>query len=136
MSAVVSSVGAVPFDLDSADHIGVFIDRFYARVLADPVLAPIFVDVAGIDLSQHLPLIKAYWRKLLLGDKGYQRHTMNIHRAVNAKQAFDDEAFARWLALFRQTALENCRGPCTERALSIAGHIAHNMRQALAVPTD
>lgn len=118
-------------DLDCAEHIDIFIDRFYARVLADPMLKPIFIDVAQIDLDKHLPLIKSYWRKLLLGEHGYQRHTMNIHRAVNARQAFTPEAFERWLLLFTQTAHESFAGPQVERAVVVAGSIARNMEIAL-----
>ena len=71
-------------DLDSAEHIAAFVDAFYERVLADPQLAPIFLDTAGVDLAQHLPHIRAYWEKLILGREGYRRHTMNIHRALHA----------------------------------------------------
>lgn len=118
-------------DLDSAERIDIFIDLFYARVLADPILKPIFVDVAAIDLAKHLPLIKSYWRKLLLGERGYQRHTMNIHRAVNSRHTFTPQAFERWLHLFTQTAREGFEGPHVERAVAVAGHIARNMAVGL-----
>ncbi|HCD57283.1 MAG TPA: globin, partial [Halieaceae bacterium] len=50
-------------DLDNRATIEGFVDQFYARVLADPRLAPIFLDVAQIDLDVHLPHIKDYWCK-------------------------------------------------------------------------
>ena len=56
-------------DMDSRESIDFFVDRFYERVLADEQLSPIFVDVAEVDLAIHLPHIKSYWRKLLLGEK-------------------------------------------------------------------
>ena len=61
--------------MDSRERIELFVDYFYSSLLQDEQLAPIFVDTAQIDLSVHLPHIKNYWCKLLLGDKGYQRHT-------------------------------------------------------------
>ena len=64
--------------MDSKESIEFFVDRFYERVLADERLSPIFVDVAEVELSVHLPHIKNYWCKLLLGEKKYQRHTMSI----------------------------------------------------------
>jgi hemoglobin len=118
-------------DLDRAEHIDTFVDLFYARVLEDPLLQPIFIDVAGIDLTKHLPLIKSYWCKLLLGERGYQRHTMNIHRAVNARHAFTPDAFERWLQLFTRTARDHFDGPATERAVTVASQIARNMEVAL-----
>ena len=56
-------------DLDSRENIERFVDLFYERLLADEQLAPIFVDIAEIDLAVHLPHIKDYWCKLLLGER-------------------------------------------------------------------
>lgn len=118
-------------DLDSPERIRAFIEAFYARVLADELLAPIFLDVAAIDLSKHLPIICSYWEKLILGSDSYRRHTMNIHRALHAKQKLEPRDFERWLALFCATLDENFRGPGAERARQIAKHIARNMQVSL-----
>jgi hemoglobin len=118
-------------DLDSREAIAALVDAFYARLLQDPRLAPIFLDVAAIDLQHHLPLIRSYWEKLLLGDRRYQRHTMNIHRAVNARQAFQPEDFERWLALFCANVDQLYVGPKARRAKQLAGQIAANMQVAL-----
>lgn len=121
-------------DLDSKARIEQFVDAFYAQVLRDDVLRPLFVDVGQIDLAKHLPLIRAYWEKLLLGENDYHRHTMNIHRALNAKQHLDNAAFERWLLLFQQTADRHYAGPLAERAKEVARHIAFNMSKALGNP--
>ncbi len=119
-------------DLDSPSAIAALVDAFYARLLRDPRLAPIFLDVAGIDLQRHLPLIRSYWEKLLLGDRRYQRHTMNIHRAVNARQALQPEDFERWLTLFCATVDQFYDGPKARRAKHLARQIAANMQLALS----
>jgi hemoglobin len=119
-------------DLDSRVKIALLIDTFYARVLRDERLAPIFLDVAQIDLDVHLPLIRSYWEKLLLGDKSYQRHTMNIHRAVHARRVLQPEDFERWLSLFSDTVDELYCGPGAQRALQLASHIAANMEAAMS----
>ncbi|MBP8925459.1 MAG: group III truncated hemoglobin [Pseudomonadales bacterium] len=118
-------------DLDSPEQIRVFVDAFYARVLADPLLAPIFIDVAGIDLPTHIPIICAYWEKLLLGGDGYHRHTMKIHRALHAKRRLERPAFERWLKLFHAALDAQFEGPLAERAKSVASRIAHNMEAVL-----
>lgn len=118
-------------DLDSPAHIREFVDAFYHRMLRDPELAPIFLDIAEIDLERHLPLIRAYWEKLLLGEKNYNRHTMNIHRAVHAKRALTQRDFERWLKLFCSTLDRNYSGPKAERARQVATHIATNMHNAM-----
>jgi len=119
-------------DLDSRDAIAFFVDRFYENLLADPQLAPIFVDVAQIDLSVHLPHIRDYWCKLLLGDTAYRRHTMNIHRVLHGKRPLRPEDFRRWLAFFTTTVDAHFTGERAERAKRVAATIAANMEKSLA----
>ena len=121
-------------DLDSRENIALFVDRFYERLLADPQLAPIFVDVAAIDLAVHLPHIKDYWCKLLLGDKNYQRHTMNIHRQLHGKRPLQAEDFQRWLEFFIAPVDDNFSGERAQRAKLVAASIAANMQKSLPPP--
>lgn len=118
-------------DLDSRANIERFVELFYARLLADEQLAPIFVDVAAIDLEVHLPHIKDYWCKLLLGETGYRRHTMNIHRRLHGRRPLRAEDFERWLAFFTATVDDNFAGERAERAKQIAAAIAANMQKTL-----
>ncbi len=120
-------------DIDSRDNVDQFVDLFYQRMLADPTLAPIFVDVAEIDLAVHLPHIKDYWGKLLLGEQGYRRHTMNIHRQLHGKRALKPSDFDLWLATFVATVDSHFAGPKAERAKRVATSIAKNMRKSLEV---
>ena len=120
-------------DLDSRENIERFVDLFYQRMLADEQLAPIFVDVAEIDLDVHLPHIKDYWCKLLLGEKNYQRHTMNIHRQLHGKRPLASDDFERWLAFFKATVDDHFAGERAERAKRVAASIAANMQKSLPV---
>ena len=45
-------------DLDSREQVERFVDLFYQRLLEDEVMAAIFLDVAAVELQQHLPHIK------------------------------------------------------------------------------
>lgn len=118
-------------DLDTPDRIRDFVHAFYERLLRDPHLAPIFIDVAAIDLDRHLPLICSYWEKLLLGDKRYQRHTMNIHRLLDARRPLTEADFGRWLGHFNATLDASYAGPLAEQARRTAAQIASNMHVAL-----
>ncbi|MFT5481592.1 MAG: hemoglobin [Halieaceae bacterium] len=118
-------------DLDSEARIARFVESFYRKILADSELAPIFLDVAAVDLKVHLPHIRDYWCKLLLGDDRYRRHTMNIHRELHLKQSLTPANFEAWLALFNATADEGYRGPHTDRARRVAAAIAGNMLGAI-----
>lgn len=118
-------------DLDSRENIENFVDLFYAMLLVDEQLAPIFVDVASVDLDVHLPHIKNYWSKLLLGERTYQRHTMNIHRRLHAKRPLEEADFQRWLDTFLACLKAHYEGPRSDRAAEIAATIASNMAKAL-----
>lgn len=118
-------------DIETREDIDSFVALFYSRLLADQQLAPIFIEVAAIDLDQHLPLISDYWEKLLLGATRYHRHTMNKHRALHSKRALTAADFARWLDYFHSTIDTLFDGPKAERAKRIAAQIATNMQAVL-----
>ena len=118
--------------MDTPANVERFVDLFYERMLADEVLAPIFLDVAAVDLDVHLPHIKDYWRKLLLGDTAYRRHTMNIHRELHGKRALAPADFDRWLSLFTRTVDDYFAGERAERAKRVAAAIAANMQKSLS----
>ena len=120
-------------DLDSREQVERFVHQFYAELLRDPVLGPIFLDVAEVDLSVHLPRIVDYWCKLLLGESAYRRHTMNIHRRLHSRRALRPADFARWLEFFTRSVDAGWEGPGAERAKQIAASIAANMQRALTV---
>jgi hemoglobin len=128
--AVCAAAVTLP-DLDSPAQIRAFITAFYDRLLADPRIAPVFLEVAEIDIRRHLPLICAYWEKLLLGGGAYRRHTMNIHRAVHARRPLTPVDFGVWLGHFRAALEEGFSGPQAARARGIAERIAQNMQAQL-----
>jgi len=118
-------------DLDSPQTIRQLVDRFYACLLADKKLAPIFLDVAEVDLELHKPLICQYWEKLLLGSDEYQRHTMNIHRLVDQRQKLEAADFEAWLSYYVATVDSHFAGPKADRAKHLASTIAANMQKSL-----
>ena len=118
--------------MNSRENIAFFVERFYEEMLADPQLAPIFVEVANINLDVHLPHIKDYWCKLLLGEQQYQRHTMNIHRMLHGKRSLKPADFERWLRLFINTVDAHFVGERAERAKRVAAAIATNMESSLS----
>ncbi len=119
-------------DLDSREQIAAFVDAFYARLLEDPVLAPLFTDVAAVDLDVHKPHIVDYWCKLLLKDSRYQRHTMNIHRRLHGKRALTEADFQRWVGFFRAAVDGAWAGEKADRAKHIARTIADNMHKSFS----
>lgn len=119
-------------DLDTASQIDRFVHLFYERLLADPALAPYFTDVAGISLDAHLPLISAYWQKMLLGERRYQRHTMARHRQLHARRALGGAQHEAWLGHFFAVTEAHFSGPKTDQARRVAARVMDNLYRQLA----
>ncbi|MCK0153040.1 group III truncated hemoglobin [Alcanivorax sp. S6407] len=114
-------------DLDSKANIDAMVHGFYRRLLEDPVMAPVFFEVAGIDLNKHLPIICQYWHKMLLGDRAYQRHMMEKHRALDDKLPLTGAHHERWLGHFMANLEGRFAGPNTDRARRLAARIMDNL---------
>ena len=123
-------------DLDSPEAIELMVESFYSRIKNDPRLSLIFFELGKVDLDMHLPHIKRYWGKLLLANPGYDRHTMNIHRALHEKVNLRPADFERWLALFLETIDDSFSGPLAERAKKVASNVAGNMASSFKMDLD
>ena len=114
-------------DLDCRENIDAMVHGFYRRLLDDPVMSPMFLDVATIDLQQHLPTTCQYWYKMLLGEREYRRHMMAKHRALDDKQPLTGEHHERWLQHFMNNLDGRFAGPYTDRARHIAFRVMDNL---------
>lgn len=112
-------------DITDRADIKILIDAFYAKILIHPLLRPVFIDIAHIDLEHHLPILYDFWSTLLLGDQSYHRNAMDVHLALAEKTVLTKEHFDEWLHLFIQTVDELYVGKSADeikyRASSIAG---------------
>jgi len=77
------------------------INTFYDKVKADPVLGPIFNDIAEVDWPKHLPVMYNFWEFLLLGGTQYQGNPIQKHVDLHAIHPLTAEHFDRWLLLFQ-----------------------------------
>ena len=109
-------------DLDDPVEIAEMVRRFYADVTQDDLLGPIFNDVAGVDWSEHLPKLTAFWCRALLGTPGYTGNPFRAHRLVHRRRAFTAADFHRWLDLFHETVDLGWIGPNAERAHALVDH--------------
>ena len=122
--------GKLP-DLDCRETIDAMVQGFYQRLLHDPVMAPLFLEVARIDLGSHLPVISQYWYKMLLGEDAYQRHMMAKHRALDDQVPLTGEHHERWLNHFMTNLEGRYAGPYTNRARRLAATIMDNLYNQL-----
>ena len=97
---------------------------FYRKLLNDPSISYIFIDVAQIDLENHLPHIVDFWEQNLLGTGSYRKNVLKIHLDLNALTPLMPAHFETWLAHLYAVADEMFKGENTDklktRALSIA----------------
>jgi hemoglobin len=105
---------------------------FYGRALTDPLIGWIFVDVAKLDLEEHVPAITSFWETMLLGTRTYTGGAFAPHAALNAKVPLRPGHFERWLVLWDSTVDELFAGERAELAKAHAHRVAQAFLQRLA----
>ena len=104
------------------------VDSFYARVNDDPLLRPVFNDVAQVDWTTHLPTMYDFWSSVLLGTSRYRGRPMARHFPLPIQAAH----FQQWLALFHASVDSLFIGPKADEAKTKARNIGamfeHRMR--------
>lgn len=79
--------------------------EFYDRVLQDELVGPFFVRKLGPDINAgkwygHLSTLKNFWLMMMNGEKNYWGDPLPAHAFLGP---IPEEAFVRWLELFRET---------------------------------
>jgi hemoglobin len=119
-------------DISSRRDIDDLLRAFYGRVYADPLLAPIFVDVAHMDLEQHLPVIGDFWERVLFNTGRYGGGAMEVHRRLHRLFPLTSEHFERWLELWTAAVDGRHHGTVSEAAKQHARRIAVAIERNLA----
>ncbi len=125
------SVAGVPLpaapptgDISDPADVELLVRRFYQAAIPDPLLGPLF-HAAGIDWGVHVPLLRSFWERELLGQPGYAGNVVAAHRPLLAHTGIGQANLDRWVELFDETIDELFRGPVAERA-------KHRARQTAA----
>ena len=108
----------LPDLLTEADIIRL-VDAFYARVNDDPLLRPVFNDVAQVNWATHLPTMYDFWSSVLLGTSRYKGRPFAKHFPL----PIHAEHFQQWLVLFRTTVDALFDGPKADDAKTKAQNI-------------
>lgn len=115
---------------------------FYGRAMADPVIGWLFVDVARIDLDEHIPVITSFWETMLLGARSYGGGAFGVHANLNAKAPLQAGHFVRWLTLWNMSVDELFAGERADEAKRHAERVANAFHRRLqgmtpeVAPTD
>lgn len=116
------------FDITAA-QIERVVNKFYAAVRRDPVLAPVFAAHVPRDgWPAHEAKIASFWRNAILYERIYDGNPMQKHMAARNVHA---EHFPHWLGLFDKTLMAELP-PDTARAFSALAHrIARGLRMGV-----
>ncbi|MBN9546864.1 MAG: group III truncated hemoglobin [Alphaproteobacteria bacterium] len=109
----------------SEDMVRQLVHAFYTKVRADETLGPIFARVIGEDWGPHLAKMCDFWSSVMLMSGRYKGNPMIAHMRLKMVRP---EHFARWLQLFRATALEECPPPIAVQFIGRADNIARSLQ--------
>lgn len=118
-------------DIETRTDIDAVLRAFYTRVFDDALLHQIFIEVAHMDLDEHLPVIGNFWEKVLLDTSEYSGNVMRVHRHLHGKEPLTPAHFERWLTVWNQTVGAQHQGATATRAKQHASRIALAMQRNL-----
>jgi hemoglobin len=98
---------------------------FYGRVMKDPIIGFIFVDVARLDLEAHVPRITAFWETILLGAQSYAGGAFAPHVALHERVRLRRGHFERWVWLWGESVDALFAGDRAQLAKSHATRVAN-----------
>ncbi|WP_230855219.1 group III truncated hemoglobin [Arthrobacter terrae] len=119
----------VKADLCDRSDVIRLVSTFYQRAFADPLLGPVFLDVARMDLEKHMPIMADFWETVLFQAGLYRRNALAVHLDLNAKVELTAGHFDRWLELWTRTVDDLYVGGKAELAKLQAGRIAGSIHR-------
>lgn len=121
-------------DITGVSDIHLFVNSFYDKVKADPVIGYIFNDVAKVDWDTHLPVMYNFWEMVLFGTGAYKGDPMTKHIDLSKRTELNSTHFERWKELFTSTIDELFEGEksieAKERAKNIASLMLFRVQRA------
>jgi hemoglobin len=105
---------------------------FYERAMRDPMIGFLFVDVARLDLEEHVPVITSFWETMLLEARSYGGGAFAPHVSLHRKTPLRAGHFHRWLTIWHATVDELFAGPRAEVAKAHATRVGQAFQRRLA----
>lgn len=123
-------------DIRGRDDIAHLVETFYTRAFADPVLGPIFTDIAKMDLEAHMPIMCDFWETVLFQAGKYQRNAFSVHLDLHSKVSLTPSLFQRWLDIWEGTVDDLFAGPRSLHAKMQATRIGGSISRRLERTVD
>lgn len=111
------------------DDLKRLVESFYGRAAADPLLGPVFARAIP-DWEGHYQIVQNFWSRTLLGTARYSGMPFAAHIPLQLKP----EHFTRWVALFKETAVEVLDVVAAARAIAKVEHMSTCFQAGLFPP--
>lgn len=119
----------MPHDSLTEATLHAFLEVFYAKVRRDPLIGPVFARaIPNADWPRHLSVIQDFWSSVLLKSGRYKGNPFGKHQGL---RELTPSHFARWLALFEQTAGEEFSAEIATTLIERAHRIGDSLKSGL-----
>jgi hemoglobin len=128
----------MPYETADRETIHAMVLEFYALVLKDDILGPIFTRVLGEDMErgkwrEHLYRLDEFWILLMGGVSSYKGDPTPAHAFIGG---LTPESFDRWLQLFKQVVDRLFVEEIAQRFYKKAEIVAVQLRENLGVDDE
>lgn len=111
-------------DITTKADIEKMVILFYEKVMADPMLGPVFNSVKKMNWESHIPLMCDFWENILFFSGTYTGNPVNLHQHLHKVMPLSQQHFQQWNVLFVATVDELFSGKTAllakQRALNIS----------------
>jgi truncated hemoglobin YjbI len=123
-----SAMTVMKSDSITEQSVDALVERFYAKVRCDAVLAPIFESALAGRWDEHVATMREFWYSALRVRRDYRGDMLAAHQRLGR---LPRSLFPRWLALFRETVDENFSEAPAKAIQGRALKTARNLESAL-----
>ncbi|MBX2877242.1 MAG: group III truncated hemoglobin [Saprospiraceae bacterium] len=100
---------------DRAD-IRKLVTSFYEQLLREEDFKHIFLEVAEVDVLDHIDKLIDFWESTLFQAGKYKGDTVEVHLDLNHTFKLNATHFSRWLEIFNQTVNDLFAGEIAKQA--------------------
>jgi len=123
-------------DIENTEDIKNLIDRFYKKVVEDPLIGHFFTTTIKVNWEKHLPVMYSFWENTLFYTGTYTGNPMILHHAIHRIANLSNEAFDRWIEIFTKMVDKLYEGEKAELAKQRAISIATVMKIKILHPNN
>jgi truncated hemoglobin YjbI len=113
----------------SEEEIRALVQGFYESALIDPLIGAVFKRNIA-DWEHHFMVAADFWSRNLLGTTRYNGSPFTPHLSLNLKPEF----FERWIALFKDAAINHLQPAAASMAISKVQHMSVCFQAGLFPP--